>query len=131
MNMHLKVLLPFEVFTEKSDVVRIVAETIEGSFGILPQRLDCVAVLEPGILTFETASEGEIFIAVDEGVLVKAGTEVLVSVRRAIAGDDLSQLHAAVEEEFLTLNEQAIEMRTTMAKLESNFLHRFSDFRHE
>lgn len=131
MNMHLKVLLPFEVFTEKSDVVRIVAETIEGSFGILPQRLDCVAVLEPGILTFETAIEGEMFIAVDEGVLVKAGTEVLVSLRRAIAGDDLSQLHAAVEEEFLTLNEQALEMRTTMAKLESNFLHRFSDFRHE
>lgn len=131
MNMHLKVLLPFEVFTEKSDVVRIVAETIEGSIGILPKRLDCMAVLEPGILTFETASEGEMFIAVDEGVLVKAGTEVLVSVRRAIAGDDLSQLHAAVEEEFLTLNEQALEMRTTMAKLESNFLHRFSDFRHE
>jgi F-type H+-transporting ATPase subunit epsilon len=129
--MHLKVLLPFEVFTEKTDVKRIVAETIEGSFGIYPQRLDCVAVLEAGILTVETEREGEVFIAVDEGVLVKAGDEVLVSVRRAIAGADLNKLHAAVEKEFLTLDEQALEMRTTMAKLESNFLHRFADFRHD
>ena len=83
--MHLKVLLPFQIFTEKSDVLRIVAETREGSFGLLPHRLDCVAALTPGILTFETASDGEVFVAVDEGVLVKAGPEVLVSVRRAQA----------------------------------------------
>ncbi|MBQ0728226.1 MAG: F0F1 ATP synthase subunit epsilon [Thalassolituus oleivorans] len=129
--MHLKVLLPFEIFTEKNDVIRIVAETIEGSFGILPQRLDCVAVLEPGILTFETESEGEIFIAVDEGVLIKAGTEVLVSVRRAIKGADLKQLHRAVEEEFLNLDEETKEMRIAMAKLESGFIHKFAEFRHD
>jgi F-type H+-transporting ATPase subunit epsilon len=41
-------------------------------------------------------------VAVDEGVLVKTGMDVLVSVRRAIGGTDLGQLHEAVEKEFLT-----------------------------
>ena len=91
--MKLKVLLPFRIFTEREDVRRIVAETPRGAFGLLPHRLDCVAPLAPGILTFETASGVESFIAVDAGVLVKAGSEVLVSVRNAIGGMDLGELH--------------------------------------
>ena len=46
--MNLKVLLPFEIFADKTGVSRIVAETREGSFGLLPHRLDCVAALAPG-----------------------------------------------------------------------------------
>jgi len=65
--MSLKVLLPFQIFAEKTGVARIVAETREGSFGLLPQRLDCVAALVPGILTYEIESEGEVYLAVDEG----------------------------------------------------------------
>ena len=71
--MNLKILLPFQVFAEKTGVSRIVAETREGSFGLLPHRLDCVAALAPGILTYETDAEGEVYVAVDEGVLVKTG----------------------------------------------------------
>ena len=82
--MNLKILLPFQVFAEKAGVSRIVAETREGSFGLLPHRLDCVAALAPGILIYETEAEGEVYVAVDEGVLVKTGADVLVSVRRAI-----------------------------------------------
>jgi hypothetical protein len=66
--MNLKVLLPFQIFADKTGVLRIVAETREGSFGLLPHRLDCVAALAPGILTYETTSDGEVFVAVDEGV---------------------------------------------------------------
>ena len=101
-RMKLKVLLPFQIFAEKTGVSRIVAETREGSFGLLPHRLDCVAALAPGILTYETESEGEVYVAVDEGVLVKTGPDVLVSVRNAIAGTDLGQLREAVEREYLT-----------------------------
>ncbi len=52
--MNLKILLPFEIFAETTGASRIVAETREGSFGLLPHRLDCVAVLVPGILIYET-----------------------------------------------------------------------------
>ena len=83
--MNLKILLPFQIFAEKTGVVRIVAETREGSFGLLPHRLDCVAALAPGILTYQNEGEGEVYVAVDEGVLVKAGLDVFVSVRDAIA----------------------------------------------
>jgi len=130
-RMSLKVLLPFEVFAEKTGVLRIVAETREGAFGLLPRRLDCVAELVPGILIYETESDGEVFVAVDEGVLVKTGPDVVVSVRRALAGVDLGQLRDAVAQAYLTLNEHDQAVRAVMARLESGFLRRFEAFRHE
>jgi len=129
--MHLKVLLPFQIFAEKTGVSRIVAETREGSFGLLPHRLDCVAALAPGILIYETEAEGEVCVAVDEGVLVKTGLDVLISVRRAIGGTDLAQLHDAVKKEFLILDEDEQSVRQVVAKLETGFLRRFATFQHE
>lgn len=126
--MKLKILLPYKVFSETGGVKRIVAETRQGSFGLLPQRLDCVAVLAPGILIFETAAEGEVYVAVDEGVLVKAGSDVLISVRNAIGGMDLGQLREAVEQEFMMLNESEKQVRAVLAKLESGFVRRFAEF---
>jgi F-type H+-transporting ATPase subunit epsilon len=129
--MNLKVLLPIQIFAEKTGVSRIVAETREGSFGLLPHRLDCVAALAPGILIYESAADGEVCVAVDEGVLVKTGFDVLVSVRRAIAGTDLGQLRDSVEKEFLTLDEREKSVRSAMTKMETGFLRRFASFQHE
>ena len=129
--MNLKVLLPFRIFAEKTGVSRIVAETPEGSFGLLPRRLDCVAALAPGILIFETEAEGEAYVAVDEGVLVKTGSDVLVSVRNAIGGTDLGQLREAVEREFLNLNEREQNVRSVMARMESGFIRRLVEFHRE
>ena len=129
--MTLKILLPFQIFAEVTDVRRIVAESPDGSFGLLPHRLDYVAALAPGILIYETAESGEVFVAVDEGMLVKTGSEVLVSVRRALGGKDLSQLRDAVTKEFLALDESEQSVRTVMAKVETGFLRRFATFQHE
>ena len=129
--MNLKVLLPFQIFADKTGVARIVAETREGSFGLLPHRLDCVAALVPGILIYETEADGEVLVAVDEGVLVKTGPDVLISVRRAIGGTDFGQLHDAVKKEFLTLDEHEQSVRRVVAKLETGFLRRFATFQHE
>ena len=129
--MTLKVLLPFQVFAEKTGVTRIVAETREGSFGLLPRRLDCVAALAPGILIYENRSEGEVYVAVDEGVLIKTGPDVLVSVRNAIAGTDLGELRDSVEREFLNLDEREQNVRSVMAKMESGFIRRLAEFQHD
>jgi F-type H+-transporting ATPase subunit epsilon len=129
--MELKVLVPFQVFTERSGVSRILLTTRSGSFGLLHRRRDCVAALTPGILTYETEEEGECFLAVDEGVLVKTGPKVLVSVRRAILGSDLSTLRDAVEAEFLTMDEHQRDVRSVNAKLESGFLRRLAQLHHE
>jgi F-type H+-transporting ATPase subunit epsilon len=128
--MHLKVLLPLGVFEDKTGVSRIVAESREGSFGVMPHRLDCVAALVPGILTYESEGDGEVYLAVDQGVLVKTGTDVLVSVRNAIGGTDLGQLHEAVKREFLTLNDQEQSVRSVMAKMESGLIRRLAEFHH-
>ena len=129
--MNLKVLLPFKVFTEKTGATRIVAETREGSFGLLPHRLDCVAALVPGILIYENEMEAEVYVAVDEGVLIKSGPDVIVSVRNAIGGKDLRQLREAVERDFLNLDQREQAVRSVLAKMESGFIRRLAEFHHE
>jgi len=129
--MNLKVLLPFRIFAEKNSVSRIVAETREGSFGLLPHRLDCVAALAPGILIYENQIEGEVYVAVDQGVLIKTGLDVLVSVRNAISGKELGQLREAVEQEFLNLDKREQAVRSVLAKMESGFIRRLAEFHHE
>jgi len=129
--MHLEVLLPFGIFAEKTGVSRIVAESREGSFGLLPHRLDCVAALVPGILIYQNEAEGEAYVAVNEGVLIKSGLDVLVSVRNAIGGTDLGQLSAAVEREFLNLDEREQDVRSVMERMESDFIRRLAEFHHE
>jgi len=125
----LRVLLPFQVFVENASVACIVAETSAGSFGLLPHRLDCVAALTPGILLYEDATGNEQYVAVDEGVLVKTGLDVLVSVRNAIAGTDLPRLREAVDREFLNLDERERGVRSTLAKMESGLIRSMAALR--
>jgi F-type H+-transporting ATPase subunit epsilon len=128
-SMQLKILLPGRIFADQAGVTRIVAESRSGAFGILPNRLDCVAALAPGIFTYETPEGGEIDVAVDEGILVKVGPEVLVSVRNAIGGADLGELREAVERHFRSLDERERNMRYLLAKLESEFARRLMEYR--
>ena len=124
--MDLKILLPFRVFAEKTGVSRIVVETHEGSYGLLPQRLDCVAGLTAGILVYQVGSAPESYVAVDEGVMIKVGPSVLVSVRRAMEGRDLGRLRDTVEREFLTLTDNDRNLRTVLTKLEAGFARGFT-----
>ena len=127
-SMTLKILLPSEVFADLEGVTRIVAEAREGAFGLLPGRLDCTAALAPGILTYESGAGDVVYVAIDEGVLVKAGADVFVSVRAALAGTDLGKLHEAVEREFLALDAQEKSARSALAKMESSFVRRFGEY---
>ena len=127
--MNLKVLLPFRIFLDLKQVSRIVAETHEGSIGLLPHRLDCVAALVPGILAY-TLGDDTTYLAVDQGVLVKSGAEVMVSVRQAIQGTTLSELHETVKREYLSLDRQERDVRAAVARMESALLGRFAEFQH-
>jgi F-type H+-transporting ATPase subunit epsilon len=126
--MQLKILLPYKIFSAATDVTHIVAVTRSGSFGLLPQRLDCVASLSPGILTYSTSAGNEVYLAIDEGVLVKTGADVRVCVRHAIGGTDLGNLRNQVEQEFLKLDEQQKSARSALAQLESGFIRSLVEF---
>jgi F-type H+-transporting ATPase subunit epsilon len=128
--MNLKILLPFQIFAEKTGVSRIVVETSDGEYGVLPHRLDCVAALVPGILAYEAEGSGPVYVAVDGGLMVKTGDDVLVSVRHAVGGTDLSQLHAAVKREFLQVDEQEKDVRAAVARMEGGFFRRIAEFQH-
>jgi F-type H+-transporting ATPase subunit epsilon len=127
--MNLRILLPFEIFADKTNVTRIIAQTREGSFGLLPHRLDCVATLAPGILSYQSESDGEVFVALDEGVLVKTRMDVFVSVRRALTGMKLGQLREAIEREYRTMSEHEQSMRSSLAKMEGDLIRRMMSFR--
>jgi F-type H+-transporting ATPase subunit epsilon len=122
--MNLKVLLPTEIFIEQ-EVTKVTAEAENGSFCLLPRHIDFVAALEPGILSFATKQGNEAFVAVDEGILVKCGNEVLVSTRNAIVGAQLGQLKQTVEKEFKGLGDREKKARTAVAKIEAGFVRRF------
>ncbi len=121
--MRLRVFLPMKVLVD-IEVTKVVAEAENGSFGILPQHIDFVAALMPGIITFQSM-EGEEFLAVDEGILIKCGTEVRVSTRNAVPSKDLGMLKQTVEREFRNLNESERKTRSILAKLEIDFAKRF------
>lgn len=120
--MTLKILLPFQVLLESREVSRIVGETKKGSFGLWPQRLDCAALLVPGIVTYESEDQGEQYVAVDEGVLVKAGPDVLISVRHAVTGGNLGELRQLVEKRFLEIDKQERKVRSILARMESDII---------
>jgi F-type H+-transporting ATPase subunit epsilon len=125
--MKLKVLTPIETVCDES-TLSIVAEGRDGSFCLKPRHVDFVSALVPGLLSFVHADDGrEEFLAVDRGILMKEGPEVLVSVRSAVRGAAVEELVEVVHARFLTLDDQEKVVRTAMAKLESDFLRRFME----
>ena len=125
--MKLKVLLPTEILIHE-EVVKVVAEAENGSFCILPRHVDFLAALVPGIFSFVTSGGVEQFLAVDEGILIKCGPEVLVSTRNAVRGPDLGKLEQTVEKSFQVLEDRERMARSAVAKLEANFIRRLMEF---
>ncbi len=123
--MKLKILLPTKIMLDE-EVTKVTAEAGNGSFCLLPRHIDFVAALVPGLLSFVKAgNEVEEFLAVDEGILVKCGPEVLISTRKAVRGPELGQLRETVEKTFKVLTDQEKRARSALANLEANFIRRF------
>lgn len=132
-TMTLRVLLPENVLLERT-VRKVVAEGESGSFGLLPRHVDFVEPLVPGILSFVSLeeegleNEEEVFVAVDEGMLVKCGRAVFVSVRNAVVGPELGTLEETVRDRFQHIDEHEDAMRTALAKMESEVIRSFIGF---
>jgi len=125
-KMKLKVLFPTEVLINE-EVTKVVAEAGNGSFCLLPRHVDFLANLVPGLFSFVTSQGVEQFLAVDEGILVKCGPEVLVSTRNAVRGPDLGRLEQTVGKSFSVLDDREKLARSAFAKLEASFIRRFMD----
>jgi F-type H+-transporting ATPase subunit epsilon len=125
--MRLRVFLPARILIDQ-EVTKVVAEAENGSFGILPKHIDFVAALTPGIFSFESNKEEE-FLAIDEGILVKCASDIMVSTRNAVRSKNLGELKQTVEHEFRTLDDRERKTRSILAKLEADFTKRFLKMR--
>lgn len=138
--MRLRITTPTRVVVDRQ-VEKVVAEAVDGSFCLLPRHIDFVTALLPGLLAYvpegavgegaagpdgrRKEERGEVFLAVDRGILVKRGHRVEVSTRQAVEGPDLGELRRRVREEFESLGELEVRARSALARLESSFVRRF------
>lgn len=124
--MKLVVVTPTRTVLEE-EVSRIVAEAVDGSFGVLERHVDFVAQLKPGVLVFETRSGAERYLGLNWGTFVKCGGDVRISTHGAIVGDDLASLEEQIEAEFLVMDEEERRARLALARLEAGMIRRFID----
>ncbi len=127
--MKLKILIPTEVLVDR-EVTKVIAEAENGSFCLLPHHIDFVAALVPGILSYTTTTEEEIFVAVDQGILVKCAQEVFVSTLNAVEGNSLENLKQTVTKQFQVLNEKERLTRSAVAQFEASMVRHFKELGH-
>lgn len=120
--MRLRINIPSRVFLEtRAD--KVSATSPAGGFTLLPRHIDFATALTPGILSY-VESGREHFAAVAEGILVKLGDEVLVSVRAAASGE-LGELREAVRGMIEDVGEREQAVRSAVTRLEASFMRRF------
>lgn len=126
--MQLKILLPAEIMMEQK-VKKIVAEAENGSFCLMPNHIDFVATLSPGLFTYELAEGGQELLAMDSGTLVKKGDDVFVSTRNAVRAPDLGKVKQVVQQQYDVLDEREKMVRSASAKLEASLIRRFVELK--
>ena len=122
--MRLKVLAPAKIIVDK-EAEKIVARGLEGYFCLLPHHVDFVSGLSPGILSLEETAGGEQSLAIDEGILVKCGDEVLVATRNAFMETAAERISAADALARIAPDEEEERCRRVIAGLESDFVEQF------
>lgn len=124
----LEIFLPTAKFLEEK-VAKIRGEGLDGEFCLKPKHIDYATALRPGIFSYVSATGKEHFLAIDHGILVKQGPEVMVATRRTVAGE-LGQLEKEVAHMLTEREEQEKQSRSAVAKLEIGFIKRFLEFSH-
>jgi F-type H+-transporting ATPase subunit epsilon len=130
--MRLRVLAPDHVVLD-AEVAAVIAESLDGSFCLLPPHVDVVAALSPSLLAYKTAAtagspDEERFLAVDGGTLVKCADVVLVSSPRVVFGPGLDDLRSTIEASFRALEADERAARAAIGRLESDIVRRFVEF---
>ena len=92
---------------------------------LLPRHIDFVTSLAPGILCYTDTDHQEHIVGVADGILVKSGTNVRVSVEHGVQGSDPGQLQDTVRRHFETIDEREREAVSAVARLEADFVRRF------
>jgi F-type H+-transporting ATPase subunit epsilon len=107
------------------EVSKVSLEGSHGAFTMLPRHVDFVSDVLPCIMIYVPVEGEEQFLALEEGVVVKRGNEVMISVRGALRGEELGRLTERLAEEAEEMVEREKEARGALARLESHLVRRF------
>jgi len=123
---NLKVVTPTRVIVD-ARVRQVTAQGLDGSRTYLPRHIDFVTAVAPSVMSWLPAEGEEQFAAIDEGILVKVGDELLLSTAYAMHGPELGRLRQTVNEQFVERGEREKSARTALAKLEASIVRRFME----
>ena len=121
-----KIYLPSKTLLD-TEASKIIAESPEGSFCLLPRHIDCVTALVQGIFSYFDQTGREYFLALNGGILTKQKEYVFVVTRHAVAGE-LGNLLKEVDKMVSVIDEREKTARSAVARLEAGFLRRFMEF---
>lgn len=121
--MRLRVLLPARVLVDEA-VTSVSAEAVDGAFTLRPRHLDWVAPLARGLLTYVGTGGARTVVAVNRGILVKVGEDVLVSTREAISGPDLAALDRSIADVFRATDAEEQAGRAALARMGTDVVQR-------
>lgn len=122
-KIHLKIIKPENILVDE-EVDKVIAEGLDGSFCLKPRHIDFVSALKPGILIYESGEE-EHYMAIDEGILVKCGCDVMVSVLNGITASNLAELDKTVRDVFYKSEELNKATEFAMKSMEAELLLHF------
>lgn len=114
-----------EVFA--GPALKLAARGFQGRFAMLPAHADMVAPLLTGVVTLVLLDGTERFFGVDEGVLVKQGSNVRACVLRVVPGDSLEEVRRTAAARFGEIADRERRARTALARLETGAMRRFAD----
>ena len=122
--MRLKVMAPAKIIADMH-ADKVVAKSPDGYFCLLPHHVDFVSELIPGVLSLEDREGHQESFAIDEGILVKCGDEVLVATRNAYGETPGQKIDPAEAESRIAPDGEEARCREIVAGLESEFVNRF------
>lgn len=125
--MRLRVLLPHACLFD-GDVDKVTADGVDGSRGFLPRHVDFVLPLKSGVLSCVKQDGGELFFAINQGVLIKKGIEVSVVTPKAVMAERIEDLPENVLQTFQKEDEHEKTSRKVVAQLETMLVREFIEF---
>lgn len=116
--MRLQVVTPERVVLDEADVAAISAESVEGSFGVLPHHAPLVTPLKIGVLHYTRTNGTKEPMAVMGGIFQTNGQEAIILTDAAEKAEEIDVLRARQAEERAKAKLQAEKTSQEVQKAE-------------
>ncbi|MDR2777916.1 MAG: hypothetical protein LBB13_00200 [Rickettsiales bacterium] len=123
--LNLRIYTPQKLFLEEKIVKMHISET-EVNYTILPRHIDYLSSFNRSTVNFEKTNGEKVYLWLNQGILVKCGREIQISVFSAISGGDSEpDLRKAMEnfqKNFKNLVESGKKFKSTLRNIESRII---------